>query len=122
MNSMADRVRTIRTQLGMNQTELANASGVSQQAISMIERGLSKGTKHVLALAAALGVSPDWLQSGVGPQKAPDWKQVIDLTTLPEPARGAALALCRAVQSGDLSGEQLVAFVDAILFRKKHDS
>lgn len=49
-----------------NQTELGRASGVPQSAISKILRGMSETSRHAGSLAAALGVSADWLINGNG--------------------------------------------------------
>ena len=111
MTTLSERLRQARQSQGMSQTELARASGVSQQAISLLERGDALKSKHIIPLSVALQVNPQWLQSGRGPRETPDWEQVIDLSTVPEPGRSAALSLCRAVQSGELSGEQLAAFL-----------
>lgn len=70
INTFADRVRNRRTYLGMSQEGLAKASGVSQSTIAQIERGRNQGTKHILALARALGVTPEWLETGRGPDVA----------------------------------------------------
>lgn len=48
----------------MSQEGLAKASGMSQSTIAQIERGRNQGTKHILALARALGVTPEWLEDG----------------------------------------------------------
>lgn len=49
-----------RTNAKLSQKELADASGVWQQTISLIERGLTKDPSHrtVMALCRALGVDP----------------------------------------------------------------
>ncbi|PRG29274.1 XRE family transcriptional regulator [Burkholderia multivorans] len=64
MNSaMGERVRQRREQLGMTQQELATRVGCSQPMIKKIEAGsrTSLGRK----LANALGVTLDWLETGV---------------------------------------------------------
>jgi len=53
--------------LGLSQQALANTAGVSQGLIGQIEAGINKGSKHVVAIARALGVSPDWLEGGDSP-------------------------------------------------------
>jgi SOS-response transcriptional repressor LexA len=64
MTNFGDRVRQRRDELGMSQEELGKAAGISQSTVAQIERGRNKGTKHILELGKALGVSPQWLQSG----------------------------------------------------------
>lgn len=63
MSSLAKRLRKARKKAGLSQPELAERSGVSQQAISRIERGEQKGTSFLVALADACGVDPAWLYS-----------------------------------------------------------
>lgn len=52
--------------MGLSQQRLAEKSGVTQGLIGQIESGLNKGSKHVISIAAALGVRPEWLASGAG--------------------------------------------------------
>jgi len=121
METLADRLRSERTAAGLSQAQLAKIAGIRQQAISGIEQGITKGTRHLVPIAAALGLNPDWLQTGQGRKEAIKWDQVFDLDSLPEPARDAALRLFNAVVNGELSSAQLVAFVNAILHRdEKH--
>ncbi|PWF25032.1 LexA family protein [Corticimicrobacter populi] len=61
---IGSRLRQRRTELGLSQQALASASGVSQGLIGQIESGINKGTKHILQIAAALQVAPEWLLSG----------------------------------------------------------
>lgn len=64
--TFGDRVRDRREAREMSQEQLAKASGVSQSTIAQIERGRNQGTKHILKLAGALGVRPEWLETGRG--------------------------------------------------------
>lgn len=68
METFANRVRTLREQLGLTQTELANLCGLKQPDISKIELGRIQQTIEILGLSRALGVSPDWLATGNGPK------------------------------------------------------
>jgi len=62
MNSFADKVRNARETIGMSQTALATAVGVSQRSITAYETGNAK-PRGVTArkLARALQVSLDYL-------------------------------------------------------------
>ncbi len=55
------KLRDYREKAGMTQEELANKSGISRVAVSMIETGSIKNpsSKTLLALANALGVTLD---------------------------------------------------------------
>ncbi|MHB0999634.1 MAG: helix-turn-helix domain-containing protein [Armatimonadota bacterium] len=63
---VADNIKRIRESLGMNQKELADASGITQATISRIESGQVKELKtcSMQRLAKALGVSMDYLAAG----------------------------------------------------------
>lgn len=50
----------------MTQIELAKRSGLNQSTISDLEVGKSQGTTYLATLAAALGVSALWLETGKG--------------------------------------------------------
>jgi len=65
MTATGDRVRTRRTELGLTQSELGKrAGGISYQAVQQVEAG--GGSKHIVAIARALGVTAEWLETGTG--------------------------------------------------------
>lgn len=67
MKTLKERLSYAMSATGKsNQTELSRESGVSQSAISKILRGVNETSKHSGRLAAALGVSADWLINGTG--------------------------------------------------------
>jgi transcriptional regulator with XRE-family HTH domain len=70
------RLRERRAQLGLTQAELAQRSGLSQEAISRIENGRIRGLMQPTqdALAAALEASVSWLRGGDGAEapRAPE--------------------------------------------------
>ncbi|MGE2346558.1 helix-turn-helix domain-containing protein [Enterobacter asburiae] len=67
MKTLKERLAYAMSATGKdNQTELSRESGVSQSAISKILRGVNETSKHSGKLAAALGVSADWLINGSG--------------------------------------------------------
>lgn len=53
--TIAENVKRLRKEAGLSQGQLAEVSGVSQQLISQIEGGKNNTTKHLSALAKALG-------------------------------------------------------------------
>lgn len=58
-------IKPIRQQLGLSQTDLAKLTGLSQQYISALERGLRPSlTEHVSRIATALGVTEDVIFNG----------------------------------------------------------
>lgn len=65
--SFADRVKTRRLELELSQAALAKRAKVSQGTVAQIELGLNQGSGKIVDLAAALGVSPEWLLYGKNP-------------------------------------------------------
>ena len=64
--SLGDRVRERRRALGLSQPQLAKkVGGITYQAIQQLEAG--GGSRHLVGIARALGVTAEWLQDGVGP-------------------------------------------------------
>ena len=64
--TLGERIRFARERANMTQQQLEASSGVSQQAISMLENGVTKRTVNGEKLAGALGVRSEWLVTGVG--------------------------------------------------------
>ena len=62
-----ERIRMIRKDQGMNQTEFAKEIAVSTTTVCQLEIGkynISRSTKHILC--TRFHVNPDWLDSGDG--------------------------------------------------------
>jgi phage repressor protein C with HTH and peptisase S24 domain len=67
--SLGDRVRERRHALGLSQPQLAKkVGGITYQAIQQLENG--GGSRYLVGIARALGVTAEWLQDGVGPSPA----------------------------------------------------
>lgn len=66
--SLGDRIRTRRTELGMSQGQLAKQVGLTQPSISSLERNESRVTTSIGSIAHALQVSALWLETGFGEQ------------------------------------------------------
>ena len=62
--SLGTRLLQAREAAGLSQKQLAQAVGIRQPSINAIENGKSRGTRHLVAIARALDVDPDWLQTG----------------------------------------------------------
>jgi transcriptional regulator with XRE-family HTH domain len=62
------RAKSCREQLGLTQTQVARASGMSQSNVDSIEHGKVGRTGRILELAAALSTTPEWLFHEKGPQ------------------------------------------------------
>lgn len=72
VNTIAERLKQAREALGLSQLEVAIAAGVKQGTIGNIEAGLRSRPRELLAIAAAVKVSPQWLLTGKehGPSSA----------------------------------------------------
>lgn len=71
MSGIGFRIKEMRARRGWSQTQLAKAAGgLSYQTIQGLENGKARGTKHLLAIARALDVTPEWLETG-DPSVAP---------------------------------------------------
>lgn len=88
--NIGERVRAIRLSKGMTQIQLAARAGIKQPALSSIETGDTTWLRggNLLNLAAALEVSPKWLETGLGDPQAP-----IDAAT----EEAEAISLLRAL-------------------------
>lgn len=67
--TLAERLKEARLSRGLTQKGLADLVGISQAAIQKIEGGKAHQTTKILEIAKALGVSPEWLNSGNTPAK-----------------------------------------------------
>jgi phage repressor protein C with HTH and peptisase S24 domain len=91
--SVGDRVRERRLALKLSQPQLAKkAGGITYQAIQQLEAG--GGTKHLVAIARALGVSAEWLQDGTGPN--PSGRVAPSRAALAEKLKVLGMAECGA--------------------------
>ncbi|MDO8605135.1 MAG: helix-turn-helix transcriptional regulator [Phaeospirillum sp.] len=81
--SFSERLKMARNEKGWTQCRLANAAGLSGQAIDQIERGLRTPSAETLRkLALALGKSADWFLGIEQPKAAPPQFSDIELATL----------------------------------------
>lgn len=60
MLSLANRVKLARQSKGYSQSDLARRIGIKPQAIQAIEAGKVQKTKHIVELARALDVPPEY--------------------------------------------------------------
>jgi transcriptional regulator with XRE-family HTH domain len=61
------RLRQVRQQKSLSQSEISNALGIPQSAYSRYERGtLDLPNKHIVALQLLYNVNPEWLKEGEG--------------------------------------------------------
>lgn len=66
--NIGERIKERRKELGLNQAALAKAASISQQAISKLEVGKSVKSVELVAIARALNVTTEWLETGQEPK------------------------------------------------------
>lgn len=97
METIGDRVRRIRDSKGIARKDLARSAGMSYTGLSDLESGKAKSTTKLHRLAAELGVSTAYLETGKGSTSpapeatAPSGSQPVRLD--PEIVRDVAQAL-----------------------------
>lgn len=94
--NMADRLKWRRKQLKLTQTQLAEKAGMTQQMIQQLETRKVLTTGKLVTLAGALGVRPQWLESGAEPMLpnsdlTPDERLLVEGYRTSSPAEKAAL-------------------------------
>lgn len=73
---MKDRVRQVRKEHGMSQTEFGKACGVSLSAVHKWETGQNEVSDAVILLICQrFGVNELWLRTGSGSMKAPEQRE-----------------------------------------------
>ena len=63
--TIGNRVKEARKKAGMTQEMLARLSGVPQARISALELNKNKKSSYLIQLSNALGVNPNWLETGL---------------------------------------------------------
>lgn len=67
--NIGNRIRLERKKRKWSQERLAREVDLTQGLISQIENGTNVSSKHLMAIARALDVSADWLETGKGEQR-----------------------------------------------------
>lgn len=63
---IAERIKKLRTALGMTQLQVAELASTSQTALQKIEAGITRNPRNLERLAEVLQTSPEFLRFGVG--------------------------------------------------------
>ncbi len=92
MEDVSDRIKLLRKDLRLTQEGLGKVAGVTKQAVSAWERGLSVPERDaLLMMQETRGVNPNWVKSGDPPMRSTPLSahaitsstMTADLTTLP---------------------------------------
>lgn len=75
VENAGDRIRRARKAAGLTQEQLAEIVGVSRPTITQWETGSTKTMRfeHIFKAARALQKNPEWLITGQGHEKPPEW-------------------------------------------------
>ena len=78
--TIADRIQSLRKSKGMSQEELADAVGVSRQAVSKWEsEQATPDIDKVLIMSEVFGVTTDYILKGIEPVKTEEHKTMGDV-------------------------------------------
>lgn len=78
--NMADRIQVLRKAKGMSQEQLADAVGVSRQAVSKWEsEQASPDLDKVIIMSEIFDVTTDYILKGIEPVKGEDHKTMADV-------------------------------------------
>ncbi len=78
--TIADRIQSLRKSKGMSQEELADAAGVSRQAVSKWESEQSvPDIDKIVILSEIFGVTTDYILKGIEPIETNDHKTMADV-------------------------------------------
>jgi phage repressor protein C with HTH and peptisase S24 domain len=82
MKTIGERAAFAREKRGLERADIsARVPGLSYQALQQLETNKSAGTKHMVALARALAVRPEWLESGAGEMDLPNQPPLVEAPT-----------------------------------------
>lgn len=93
--SVGQRLKAARLLIGLSQLQVAEKAGVSQVSIQHLETGRNQNSRHLVSIATAIGVRPEWLMTGKhpmlsGPISVPRSPSEKDYALIPQyKARGA---------------------------------
>ena len=95
--AVGSRIKARRLQLGMSQTELADAVGVTFQQIQKYERGANRtSASRILALCRVLKVTPNALLTGYDASSLDDrWSKPFELMLLTAEGQQLTKHFCR---------------------------
>lgn len=68
VSERGQRIKELRNQHKMSQTQLANAIGTTQQTITDLERGATGQSKYISKIAKLFSVEQDYIETGEKPK------------------------------------------------------
>jgi transcriptional regulator with XRE-family HTH domain len=121
MSNLAQRIEQRLTDLGMSQKQLAQRCGVSAPAVNDWLTGKTKSLKAstLLKAAKALGVSPQWLESGVGVKSPRDEMRVTEYSQITNPTSTQLYRLIEHMLPEDQ--KKLLEYAEMLVVKRLHD-
>lgn len=108
-NTLGQRLKMARTQMGLTQDELARRTGVAQQTITKIEKSFVERPRRLREISQVLECSEEWLLFGMKPPKwIADSESHIEYATVPTQIR-----VCGGYSHG-WHPESNIGFADAM--------
>lgn len=105
---MNERIKRIRHELGLTQTEFAKRIGLKQNSMALIESGKrNTSTQAILSICREYGVNENWLRTGDGEmfEQLTEQQQLMKYTGLLLKDKDSAIAT--AIQTLIVTYEQL---------------
>lgn len=105
---MNERIKRIRHELGLTQTEFAKRIGLKQNSMALIESGKrNTSTRAILSICREYGVNENWLRTGDGEmfEQLTEQQQLMKYTGLLLKDKDSAIAT--AIQTLIVTYEQL---------------
>jgi len=68
--STGERLKARRVELGVTVAQLARTAGIAASTLYDLERGVSRSSRQMHRLCSALGLNPDWVETGNGARLA----------------------------------------------------
>ena len=76
---ISDRIKDLRKELNLKQSDFANKIGIKQAAISAIEKGIRNVTDRIINdICREFNVNEEWLRNGAGEMFAPTFNDKLD--------------------------------------------
>jgi transcriptional regulator with XRE-family HTH domain len=121
MSQLAQRIRQRLSDLDMSQRELADRCAVSAPAVNDWVTGKTQSLKAstLLKAAKALGVSPQWLENGVGVKSPRDDNRLSDYASLLDPLANQLHRLVDNLMPEDQ--KKLLEYAEMLSLKRLHD-
>jgi transcriptional regulator with XRE-family HTH domain len=75
--SIFSRIEVRQKELGLSNGALCRAANIDYRTYSDLRRGSTPKWRTLSCLAAVLGLSPLWLETGRGPKEAADYERML---------------------------------------------